>query len=178
MSVKHLVSALILLSMTHASYALFCPTNFSIIQEGDSIDKVTSLCGKPDSQETKEVKTEGPQEWSYFIPQTVGTITSNPATGTMKTQIAFDANSKVVNINVNGIGVGSTTICNGANVSLGDTQESVKRACGDPVFVNKQQETSNTTNQLPATKVTTFTYSNTTPQVKLTFENGKLVKSQ
>lgn len=155
------------------SFAFFCPTNFNQIQEGDSIEQVQALCGKPDKQETVEKKAEGPQEWSYFVPQTVGMSSMNPAQGTLKTQVTFDSSGKAINISVNGIGVGSTAIC-GSMIQLGDSSERIKSACGTPVLVNKQSPEEN---KEQPTKITSFTYG-TTPPVTLMFENGKLMEKQ
>ena len=170
-----------------SSYAFFCPTNFNQINVGDSIDQVTTQCGKPTTQETKEQAGEVAQEWSYYISQTVATATTDQAQGTLKTQITFDASGKAVNISVNGIGVGSTTVCGQTTIQLGDTREAIKAACGDPVFIRKQdtttppsgpQQPTNTLGQpQPSTKITTFTYSSN-PPVTLTFENGKLTGKQ
>ena len=90
------------------------------------------------------------------------------AQGTLKTSFTFDANGKAVNISVNGIGVGATTIC-GNNLQLGDTRDTVKAACGTPTLINKQTASP----EKPSIKVVEFTYKST-PPVTLIFENGKL----
>lgn len=161
------------------SAAFFCPTNFNQIYVGDSIDQVRKQCGKPMVEETKEKEAEGPQEWSYFIPQTVvNTVTTTslqPLQGTLKTQISFDKSGKAINISVNGIGVGSTTICANKTIQLGDTRDTIKNACGEPSFINKQNNpdaTGSMGSQPPqVSKITTFTYEKAT----LKFVNGKLV---
>lgn len=156
------------------SFAFFCPNNFNQIEIGDSIQTVTKQCGKPDKEETTTVTKEGPQEWSYYIPQTVSTTAMSQEQGTLKTQITFDENNKAINISVNGIGVGSSTIC-GTPINLGDSRDTVKSACGKPSFINKQQPA---TGQPPdETKITEFTY-NSNPPGKLIFENGKLKEKQ
>lgn len=152
------------------SYALFCPTNFNQIEIGASIDQVTKLCGAPQTQTTKEIKKEGPQQWTYLIPQTVATPGLQQTEGTLQTQITFDQGGNAVNISVNGIGVGSTTIC-GTSVSLGDKRDSVKNACGDPAFINRQ--TNGETDTKDKSKQTEFIYQ-TTPPYSLIFENGIL----
>lgn len=142
------------------------------------MDQVIATCGKPDKQDTTTKKAEGAQEWSYFIPQTVTTPSLYSTQGTLKTQISFDNSGKVINISVNGIGVGATTICNGFNLQLGDDRDTVKRVCGEPSFINKDANPAT----LPPdaqkeTKVTTFIY-NSTPPSKLIFENGILKEQQ
>ena len=155
------------------SFAFFCPTNFNQITAGQTRAQVTAACGKPDKQESKKVKAEGPQEWSYYVPQSVATSDMTTAQGTLKMQFTFDDSGKAINISVNGIGVGSTTIC-GNSVSLGDTRDAIKAACGKPSFVNQQNgNTAVLGAAQPSTVMVTFTY-NTNPPVTLTFENGKL----
>lgn len=158
------------------TFALFCPTNYNIINPGMTLDQVIALCGKPDSQTESIKKNDNiPQEWSYLIPQTVsmGGANGQNMQGTLKASVTFDAKGEAVNISVNGIGVGSTTICGGANLPLGATKEQVKSACGNPVFINKQQDPAN----FPAeTKITEITYTSGNPAMTLKFENGKLVE--
>src|SRR3990167_5597759 len=119
---------LLSLFMPTISFAMFCPTNFNLIDIGDTIEKVDQACGPPDSKETKETDKNVPQEWSYYIPQTVGTGTSYQQEGTLKTTITFDDKGKAINISVNGIGVGASTIC-GKSIQLGDTRESIQATC-------------------------------------------------
>ena len=153
-------------------FAFFCPTNFSQIAEGDSLAKVIATCGAPSKQETKEEVANTPQEWSYFIPQTVALSANQEGQGTLKTTMNFDKDGRVINISVNGIGVGATAIC-GRNVQLGDKQDSIKAACGDPSLVEKPA-----TSSPPAKKkVTTLTYV-TNPPKKLIFENDVLVRQE
>lgn len=111
MKLSKIIYLIILFTPSSLSYAFFCPTNFNQIDYGNTMDQVSQQCGKPDSQDTKDVTQEGPQEWSYFVPQTVSTTALSPMQGTLKTQITFDASGSAINISVNGIGVGSTTIC-------------------------------------------------------------------
>ncbi len=152
-----------------AAFAFFCPNNFSQINMGDTIDQVTSACGKPDKEETKDVEARMPQEWSYYIPQTVSSDSLQQQSGTLKTTISFDKDGKAINISVNGIGVGSTTICSNQTVQLGSTMEQIKDACGKPSFINKQQPEGTESKK---SKVTTFTYGDKT----LTFTNGVLTE--
>lgn len=168
----------VILFLPTISFAFFCPTNFNQISEGYTIEQVIQLCGKPETQDTKTTKAEGPQEWSYMVPQAVASPPFYNVQGTLKTDLVFDVNGKVVNISVNGIGVGSTSICGGYNVQLGDTRDEVKRFCGEPAFINKNANP----NTLPPdaqkeTKVTTFIY-NSKPNAKLIFENGILKRQE
>lgn len=171
--------ALILTLMPAASFAFMCPTNFNQIDLGNSIDQVNQQCGKPDSQqESKKEVDNMPQEWNYYIPQSVGMNNFQQTQGTLKTSITFDSSGKAINISVNGIGVGASSLC-GSNIQLGDTRDAVKAACGNPSFINKQNNpTGNTpsttgTGSIQEIKVVTYIY-NTNPPIKLIFENGVL----
>lgn len=165
----------LLITTPLTSFAFFCPTNFSQINFGNNMDDVVQTCGKPDSQiESKKENENVPQQWDYFVPQTVTNSSLTPMQGTLRTQIFFDASGKVININVNGIGVGASEIC-GNSIQLGDTRDSIKSACGTPNFVNKQPLPNGA--PTPDIKVTTFIY-NTNPPTKLVFENGVLKDKQ
>jgi len=162
----------LLLAITPISvFAFFCPNTFNQIEIGDTIEQVEKQCGKPDSQTEKEIKKPVPEEWNYYIPQTVGGNSLTPMQGTLKTSFTFDASGKAINISVNGIGVGSTTIC-GSNVQLGDTRDTIKAACGSASIINKQLSENDTKDQA-ANKMIIFNYKSN-PPTTLTFENGKL----
>jgi hypothetical protein len=165
--IKHKIIFFTLLFAASDCFAFFCPNNFNQIELGYSLEQVQQQCGKPDKQEVKKIEDEGPQEWSYYIPQTVMMSNSQSAQGTLKTSIIFNDKDAAINISVNGIGVGNSTIC-GTPIQLGDSREAVKSACGKPAFINKQAapgsaEPKSHTN-------TDLTYANTV----LTFEDGKL----
>lgn len=159
--------------MVAKANALLCPTNFNHIEAGDTITTIETKCGKPDKQETKPIPPPTPQEWTYYIPQTVSAGGSNQQQGTLKTTISFDASGKAINISVNGIGVGASTIC-GSMINLGDDLKSVKAACGKPSAVNQQAP--DDSSNVKQDEQTTFTY-NTKPPTTLTFKNGVLVDS-
>ena len=153
------------------AYALTCPTNFSIINIGDSLESVKQACGKPDAEKTKEEPKPTPQEWTYYTSQTISPGTSYQTSGTLKTTITFDKDDKAINISVNGIGVGQSTIC-GTPIQLSSTRQEVKAACGDPSFINKQGGDS-AGGQSDNITITECTY-NSNPPVTLIFTSGKL----
>ena len=163
-----------LLFFSNLSIALLCPTNFNQFDVGNTMEKVIQMCGNPDSvKETKKPNENVPQEWNYYVPQTVSSGTAYQQQGTLKTDIVFDANGRAINISVNGIGVGASTICNNKTIQLGDSRESVQAACGKPVYINKQIPPGE---EAPRDIVTVeFTY-NTNPPVHLLFREGKLVE--
>lgn len=172
---SHYLSILLYLPCT-ASFAFFCPNSFNQIYAGSTMEEVIATCGKPDKQETQEIKSQPPQEWSYFIPQAPTLINGMTSRGNLKTQIVFDASGKAINITINNMSTNNTQIC-GRMIQLGDTRDTIEAACGKPSFINKQNpeaspgELSNALgNTPPPMQITTFTYGSTT----LTFENGKL----
>jgi hypothetical protein len=158
------------------SFAFFCPTNFSQIDFGQTPDQITQICGKPNNQKEYTKENENvPQEWSYFVPQTLTLKNNNQQMpGTYKMTVAFNAQGKAINISVNGIGVGSTPICS-RPIQIGDSRETIKAACGDPGLANRQ------TNTLAAPediKVVEYTYTNVSPAITLVFENGVLTEKK
>lgn len=171
MKKSFIFSLLILPSLANA---FFCPNNFSQIDFGDNIESVRSIC-KPDKEESKDIQPLTPQEWSYYIPQTVAMSANEQTTGTMKTSVAFDKDGKVINLTVNGIGVGSSEIC-GSTVNLGDSMETIKAACGEPAFINKQQPSPESAAK--PEKMIIFIYNNTNPPVKLIFLGNALVRKE
>jgi hypothetical protein len=169
-----LASIITLLTFHTSAFAFFCPTNFSQIDFGMTTEQVTEACGKPDSQkESTKENANVPQEWTYFVPQTVSTGGSQNMQGTLKSSISFDDQGKAINISVNGIGVGATSICSSA-IQLGDTQDKVKAACGTPANINKQDSSLSGGQQQPPTKIVEFIYSSASPAATLVFENGVL----
>lgn len=176
-TINHSIKFILLALLTPTiAFAFFCPTNFQQINLGDTIDNVKQKCGTPTKEETKDIKKEGPQEWTYYIPQTVSTSGGrSEEQGTLKTQISFDASGKAINISVNGLGVGSTTIC-GPMIKLGTDRDQIKNACGDPSFINQQQQSA-VTSPSSENQMTILTY-DSNPPATLTFENGKLTQKQ
>ena len=160
---------LLLASITSfPALAMFCPTNFNQIKVGETLEDVLNACGKPYHVHTTESDDNLPQAWSYFVsPANAGQTIPNSGNASVKMDVTF-ANGRVVNITSNAMSLASTTIC-GAPISVGDTYESVKSACGKPPFINKGQPTPSTQ---PAIKITELTYG-TSPAVILVFENGK-----
>lgn len=163
--------------LPNIAFAFFCPTNFNQINFGDSIEEVTKQCGRPAKEETKTAEQKVPQEWNYYIAQTIEAGGSSPMQGTLKTSVAFDKDGKAINISANGIGVGETAIC-GNPIQLGSTMEQVKAACGEPSFINKQQPSSAApTPPTDADKITELTYLSNPPTV-LVFEGGLLTSKK
>jgi len=178
MNINRITLTSIILLLPTVGFAFFCPTNFQQIDYGMTIDQVTQMCGKPENKKEFTKENENiPQEWVYYIPQSVGMGTYQTAQGTLKTSVSFDDKGKAINISVNGIGVGATSICGGANLQLGSDRDTVKAACGKPAVINKQALSAEDTAK-QETKVTEFNYSTANPPVVLIFENGKLTEKK
>jgi hypothetical protein len=162
---KNIFLTTLLFVITTPTFAFFCPTNFNEIKNGDTIDQVKIQCGKPTAESESTSKINMPQEWNYYVQM------SPTDQATLKTTIAF-TKGKATNMSVNGIGVSSTAICAGNNISVGDTQESITRACGKPAFINQGNQSN-----AAAIKVVELTYVGTSTAI-LVFENGILTETK
>jgi len=184
---------LALLVCTTNACALFCPTSFSNINYGDSIEQVQQVCGKPDAQKQFARTASAAQEWEYFVKL------HNLDQAMTKMTVLFK-NNKVININVaddsiahsqvcesvqagKHVGViqtfctrpyatknvASTDVC-GATIQIDNSTQQVEFACGKPALTKDIQTQSS---QNPAIEVTEYEYSGP-PRVSLIFENGRL----
>lgn len=184
-----------LLALSTSSFAMLCPTNFSNVNIGDSIDYVKQMCGNPSSQKTYKQSSSGAQEWVYYIK------TSNFDKATSKMSVIIN-DGKVVNINIASSGVSNeicdtfgrksqdpqviqlacnkagivgnndvatTTAC-GTAINVGDSSQQLESACGKPIFVNQNQQTNA---QTTGDEITEFQYVGS-PTVTLIFVNGSL----
>ena len=164
---KLLLTTGALFLLSHNTFAWVCPNNFNQIVPGDSLAKVEPACGKPSSQKTTEKEPNVPQEWTYYVTQATQPGVTSGTTGSVKMTIAF-ANDKVVNITAQATSLSSTSLC-GPTISVGNNMETVRGACGDPSFIQKQQSTTGA----KSLEVTEYKY-DTAPPNTLVFENGIL----
>lgn len=175
-------------------YAIFCPSNFSNINYGDTISQVQEVCGKPTSQNTIKKPASLAQVWTYYMKQS--NFTQN------NTKLKFlIVDDKVVNISVvdsspisvqkchttinPGAGpnlvetncfkpnnsqenLTSTRLC-GYIISTGDTAKKVELTCGKAALINQFQRNPAET----PIELTELKYAGT-PPVSLIFEDGKL----
>ncbi len=171
-----IIPLIALLSLMPVSgMAFFCPKNFNQIDIGDPLDKVTRLCGNPDSQtESTKSSDDVPQQWSYYIMQQSLIGPTVPNQGSVQVTYSFDPNGKILNIMVNNVSVTATDIC-GQPIQMGDTRDSVKSACGTAQFINKQTESSDAGQPSNEVKVVQYHY-NSTPPMTLIFEGGVLTE--
>lgn len=79
--------------------------------------------------------------------------------------------NKILNIVANSMSLPSTTIC-GPTLSVGDTADTLKATCGEPMMINKGANSPNASNK-PQPMVVLH-YTNSTPPETLTFDHGKL----
>ena len=152
----------LLLASSQAS-AFFCPGNFQQIQLGDTLDSVLQKCGQPASREEIAAPDTGPQEWIYNI------MVAGQGSLRMSVMLKDD---KILNIVANSMSLPSTDIC-GKAVSVGDTADTLKATCGDPMMVNKGTVTDSSKPQ----PLVVLHYS-TNPPETLTFDHGKLAKRE
>lgn len=178
---KKTLLTLIAFFMTSGSFAFFCPTNFKQIDIGDTIDKVTQTCGKPNA--TKESKSpivdeNVPQEWTYYVNVSSNNFIGNMQNqGSIKMTVSFDKDGKAINISVNGVGMGNAGMCS-STIQVGSSRDQVKSACGDPAFINKQAPSATATATTPGENTTTIYEYQSNPPVKLIFNNGILTEKQ
>lgn len=180
---RFLFSTLLLLVSTHA-FAIFCPTNFSQIYEGNTVDQVIQLCGTPSSQKTyKQTKTLS-AEWNYYVNTGYNQPTAKMTVILKDNQvinISVQSNNPVVyqtntgknpaTINVYNNSsetrsVSSTSAC-GPIISIGSTAEQVQAACGNPIIANQNVDNAS------ATEITELVYGGAN-SATLVFENGVL----
>ncbi len=152
------------------SYAWVCPNNFNQIAVGDSVEQVIAACGKPASETTSEAGYRGPQEWQFFVSIQKPLNNSGALPGanpSVRMSVAF-VNNKIINITVQGTSLASTSLC-GPTISVGDSDEVVKKNCGKPTFIQKQEGSDNQ----KKIEIREFKYDTTPPNI-LVFENDIL----
>lgn len=151
------------LSLTiNSCYAMFCPGNYNQININDSLEAVKQACGKPDTEKTQDIASNGPQEWVYFVK-----TGSQSDLTSLRMTVAFDK-EKAANITMNGVSLTTTQMC-GSSISVGDDIKSVEKACGKPALINQANNS-----QAAKTKLTELTYSSGNAPIILIFENDKL----
>lgn len=164
-----LILTFLLFSTSALSHAWVCPANFSQIAVGDTIEQVTTLCGKPASEKKSEGGYRGPQEWQYFITIDQPLNGSGAASGTnpsIRMSVALIKN-KAINITVQGQSLASTSLC-GPTINVGDSDSSIEKNCGKPTFIQKQND-----DKSKPIEIIEFKYNTTAPNT-LVFENGIL----
>jgi hypothetical protein len=164
MCYQKIFPGLLLLMFTIPASAMFCPSGFNQINMGDTIAQVQQACGMPASTTTSDSSEDKPQEWTYYVKEQPTDQT------TLRMTVAFTTGA-VTNMSVNGIGVSNTQICGGNTVQTGDSQKSVKNACGEPAFIAQSNLPSAAGDVV---KVSQLTYNTSSQPVVLEFKDGKL----
>lgn len=189
MKMKSLLRFSLLFCAANPAFAFFCPTNFSQIELGNSVQQVIQACGTPTTQNTVIKSVYRSQEWVYYVK------TSPFSQNTSKLNVVL-LNDQVVNITITENAqncqpmfpgdssdpktkvvciptttqetksIGSTNAC-GPMIRLGSTADQVQAACGQAAFVNHGQ-------QADAQITYTELFYRGTPDVSLIFENGVL----
>ena len=160
-------------------FAISCPNNGTMLQEGYTIEKVMQLCGKPVATHNDTVTNNASEEWIYYK---TGTNNQNA-----KITILF-TNSRLVNIqilsDVSNCAIAhdtnisrcapieqnftSSQICGGI-IQAGDNAAFVRNTCGAPSKQTTVQGGTPSTN----TATSELSYTGQSPNV-LVFENGLL----
>lgn len=177
--------------LTTNVYALFCPTNFSSVDYGASVDQVVSQCGKP--KELKQYKSYGnlAQQWTYFVKpngyqnqtvkmnvllsnNTVANITVEDQNQSTTSQCQGTTNSGLFQAQCtaqsNTQSLASTLLC-GFPLKLGDTSQVVQSSCGKPAII--QQVQANDPSNANTLQIAELTYDGP-PRVLFRFQDGKL----
>ena len=163
----------------YAGQALYCPQNQGYINIGMTPDQVIAACGNPLSQQDSNnpVIQQVPVQQLMFNNKGGNSAfygVWNMPTGTSGAQLEVDViDNKVNSIKLNGSDSNAFSICNGANIQVGDPVGKVYGACGSPSVVNNTY-----INQVVPTAqkpvIWIYQLGQYQPPVTLTFVNGKL----
>ncbi len=191
---KLAIPLLSLTMITFNAYAdnLFCAKTSGYIKTGMSLSQVSNICGKPvtvKKDKASNVKRVPIEQWIYHnvsklaIEQWVNQSGNFAGTtGNFNHQVggANDSNltvifrdNVVIGIVLNGMAMPAADVCNGNNISNGDTMSNVSFACGQPAYTNKTYQTIQTgeMSQVEVWQINPAPYQ---PPVTLTFRNGIL----
>jgi len=125
-----------------ADQSFYCPQNHAYINIGMSTNQVIAACGTPLSKQESNQPIVQKIPVQQLIYNNQGTDTAfygvwNVPTGNGGTSLQVDViNNRVQNISVNGSNSNAFSICNGANIQIGDQVGKVYGACGSPSVVN------------------------------------------
>ncbi len=176
------ISGLVLLGLPFSLMAddsFYCPQNHAYINVGMSTNEVIAACGQPLSQQdsNQPIMQRIPVQQLIYNNQGTGTAfygVWNVPTGSGGTQLQVDVvNNRIKEIRVNGSDSNAFSICNGANIQVGDPVGKVYGSCGSPSVVNNTY-----INQVVPTaqkpQIWIYQPGQYQPTVSLTFVDGKL----
>jgi hypothetical protein len=176
------ISSLVLLGLPFslmADQSFYCPQNHAYINVGMTPNEVIAACGQPLSQQDSNQPLMQKIPVQQLIYNNQGAATAfygvwNVPTGNGGTQLQVDVvNNRIKGIKVNGSDSNAFSICNGANIQVGDQVGKVYGACGSPSVVNNTY-----INQIVPTaqkpQIWIYQPGQYQPTVSLTFVDGKL----
>jgi hypothetical protein len=156
-----------------AANFFYCPRTLSYVYPGDTIEQVKGLCGKPVSEETKQIRPQEERE----VLQYVYNFQPHAEERVYKPQalVVNMLDEQIVQIQVEGSSVQETDYCSvRRKLKIGDSRRWVIYACEEPSVIQKVMQTV-IKNRVEQT-ILTYQESEYTPLVKLYFHDGKLVK--
>lgn len=166
-----------------ADQSFYCPQNHAYINTGMTMEQVVSACGQPLSQQESNEPVLQKVPVQQLVYNNMGTDTAfydtwNIPTGSGGTPLQVDiVNNKVKNIKMGGSDSNALSICEGANIQIGDDVGKVYNACGNPSLVNNTY-----INQIVDTaekpKVWIYQFNPYESPITLTFIDGKLQSIQ
>lgn len=182
--IRRLALTLGLISISSCALAgvqsYYCPENHGYIQLGYTSAQVLAACGKPLSQQDSDEPVMQRVQVKQLIYNNMGTqkvfygtwAIPTGVTGGTTLQVNL-VDNKVKGITVNGSESNAFSVCQGANIQIGDPASVVYGSCGNPAAVNdtfiNQPVQSNSKPQLWIYQPTPFQ-----SPITLTFVNGKL----
>lgn len=171
--------ALLVSAQASADDNYYCSQNSAWISVGMDQTQVLAACGTPLSKQTSQLPATQKVPVQQLIYNNMGTSSAfygvwNIPTGSGGVQLEVDvSNNKVVAVRINGSGTNAFSVCQGANIAVGDPSFKVYNSCGSPTIVNNTF-----INQMvpgaPKPEIWMYQASQYQSPVSLTFVNGKL----
>ncbi|AHE66422.1 DUF2845 domain-containing protein [Legionella oakridgensis] len=131
-----------------ADQSVYCPQNHGYINVGMTANQVIAACGQPLSKRTggQSVTQRIPVKQLIYTNLNTGSVypTLNPIfnqwslpSGSTGISLEVDiVNQKVSSVRINGSSTNAMSLCGGTNIQIGDDENSVYSACGNPAMVN------------------------------------------
>jgi hypothetical protein len=169
---------LFLILFFNAAYAAtfpsyYCANTFQTVKLGDSPDTVRTACGQPSTNITHQVPVVTPTtitQWTY----TLGLLSFKGTAFFLPTiLITFDNNQQVTQISRNNSFVITSYCALNGTINVGDPASKVLATCGQPSFVNTQQQAVTTSKNVSEW---TYNFGPYKPQIIFDFENNQLAQ--
>lgn len=162
-----------------ADQSFYCPQNHAYINIGMTTEEVIAACGQPLSKQDSNQPIIKKIPMQELIYNNKGTDTAfygvwNIPTGSGGTQMEIDiVNNKVKEIKMNSAGANESTVCEDANIQLGDDVAKVYNGCGSPSIINNTFIDQVIPTAEPP-KVWIYQANQYDPPVSMTFVDGRL----